>query len=79
MVKIYYDTGRPGTANALLGMVGGSLFFQLIVVYAQNHNLKKNKWKIMFIELLSIITFLKPGEKTHVNPPPPSSTNSCTS
>ncbi|GMI42282.1 hypothetical protein TeGR_g9462 [Tetraparma gracilis] len=61
MVKVYLDTGRPGTAYALLGMVGACLFFQVTVNYLQNHNLKKNKWKTMFFETLTIISFAKPG------------------
>ncbi|GMI19044.1 hypothetical protein TeGR_g4044 [Tetraparma gracilis] len=61
MVKVYLDTGRPGTAYALLGMVGACLFFQVTVNYLQNHNLKKNKWKTMFFETLAIVSFVKPG------------------
>jgi hypothetical protein len=66
MIHVYHETGRPGTANALLGMVGASLVFQSIVVYAQNHKLKKNMWKTLLFEFLSIVTFVKPGE----HPPP---------
>jgi hypothetical protein len=73
MAHVYFDTGRPGTAYALLGMVGGSLFFQAIIVLAQNRNIKQNKWKTILIELLSIITFVKPGETSLrcLSTPPP--------
>ncbi|GMI53005.1 hypothetical protein TeGR_g2903 [Tetraparma gracilis] len=61
MVDLYYKTGRPGTANALLGMVGANLVFQLLVVYSKCHSIKKNKWRTMLFEVLSIVTFSKPG------------------
>jgi hypothetical protein len=86
MVDLYYKTGRPGTANALLGMVGANLVYQLVVVTAKCHSIKKDKWRTMLFEVLSIVTFSKPGAtpfspppKTPLPPaPPPSPTSSRT-
>ncbi|GMI40477.1 hypothetical protein TeGR_g12310, partial [Tetraparma gracilis] len=61
MVNAYYVAGRSGPANALLGMVGGNLCFQLIIVTVQTQRLKKDKWRTRFFEFLSVISFMKPG------------------
>ncbi|GMI53009.1 hypothetical protein TeGR_g2903 [Tetraparma gracilis] len=42
-------------------MVGANLVFQLLVVYSKCHSIKKNKWRTMLFEVLSIVTFSKPG------------------
>jgi hypothetical protein len=72
MVGLYRKTGRPGTANSLLGMVGANLGFQLVVMYAKCHSIKKHKWRIMLVEFLSIVSFVKPGEPPPHPPSPPS-------
>ncbi|GMI33238.1 hypothetical protein TeGR_g2776, partial [Tetraparma gracilis] len=61
IVDLYYKTGRPGTANALLGMMGANLVFQLVIVTTKCHSVKKDKWRTMLFEVLSIVTFSKPG------------------
>jgi hypothetical protein len=65
MVKHYFDTGLSGTARGLLVMVGGNLLFQAIVVYLQSQGLKKDKWRKMLLEILAVVTFLKPGLEAH--------------
>jgi hypothetical protein len=62
MVNVYYVAGRSGPANALLGMVGANLGGQLIIVYVQTHGLKKDRWRTIFFESLSVVSFVKPGE-----------------
>lgn len=66
----YYKEGRAGTANALLGMVGANIGFQLVIVYSQTHKLKNDKWKTMLYEFLSVVSFMKPGE-SHSTPSRP--------
>jgi hypothetical protein len=61
MIDEFFKTDRTGPAKALLGMVGGNLAFQLGLVVIQTHGLKKNKWKKRFYEILSVVTFSKPG------------------
>ena len=65
MVDLYYKTGRPGTANALMGMVGANVAFQIVVTYAKCHSMKKNKWKTMLFEMLTVVLFVKPGVDAH--------------
>ena len=71
MTRVFYKTGRSGTANAMLGLVGGNLGFQLIVLYVQMRNRKKYKWRTILFEFLTIVTFLKPGESSRIAAPPP--------
>ena len=61
MVDLYYKTDRPGTANALLGMVGASLVFQVTVTCIKCLGMKKDKWKTVLVETLTVVTFVKPG------------------
>jgi hypothetical protein len=61
MINDFFNTGRSGTAKALLGMVGANLLYQSLVVYVQTTGLKKNRWKAMIFGILSIVTFSKPG------------------
>ena len=61
MMRIFFTTGRSGAGYALVGMVSGNLVFQLIVVVLQTVGLMKNKWRTMFIEILSVVSFTKPG------------------
>ena len=60
-VRAFFKTGRSGAGYALVGMVGGNLVFQLLFVIAQTAGLTKNKWRTMFIEILSVVSFTKPG------------------
>ena len=65
MVNAFYEMGDTGTAKGLLAMVGGNVAFQTMVVVAQNHGLKKNKWRTMLFEMLSVVSFVKPGLDAH--------------
>jgi hypothetical protein len=61
MISKFYEMGEAGTANSLLAMVGANLAFQVLVVYIQTQGLKKDKWRTMLYEMLSVLTFVKPG------------------
>jgi hypothetical protein len=61
MINDFFNTGRPGTAKALMGMVGANLLFQSVIVHAQTAGLKKNRWRATIFEILSVVTFSKPG------------------
>ncbi|GMI37933.1 hypothetical protein TeGR_g3217 [Tetraparma gracilis] len=61
MINQFFVMGNTGAANGLIGMVGGNLAYQTIIVVAQNHGLKKDRWRTMFFEMLSVVTFVKPG------------------
>jgi hypothetical protein len=65
MIILYYKTKRPGTAKALLGMVGANLVFQLVVVTGKCHNMKKDKWRTILLEMLAVVAFVKPGVDAH--------------
>jgi hypothetical protein len=62
MVDVYFTTGRMGTANSLLAMVGANIAYQLGLIFLQTYNLKRNKWKTILFEILSVVTFTKPGK-----------------
>ncbi|GMI41305.1 hypothetical protein TeGR_g14147 [Tetraparma gracilis] len=61
MINDFFNTDRAGTAKTLVGMVGANLLAQLLLVFVQTNGLKKNKWKKIFFEILSVVTFSKPG------------------
>ena len=65
MIWTFFKTGHSGAGYALVGMVGGNLVFQLIIVILQTAGLTKNKWRTMFIEILSVVSFTKPGWDAH--------------
>jgi hypothetical protein len=65
MINEFYEIGDTGTAKGLLAMVGGNVAFQTVVVGAQNQGLKKNKWRTMLFEMLSVVSFVKPGLDAH--------------
>ena len=61
MINEFFKMGKTGTAKSLLAMVGTNLLYQVLIVYAQNHKLKKNKWGSMLFEMLTVVSFVKPG------------------
>ncbi|GMI30077.1 hypothetical protein TeGR_g6475 [Tetraparma gracilis] len=61
MINEFYVMGKMGTANGLLAMVGANLGFQVLIVFAQTQGLKKDKLRTALFEMLSVITFTKPG------------------
>jgi hypothetical protein len=61
MINTFYMTGKRGTANGLLAMVGSNLAVQVLIVWSQAHGLKKKKWRTMITEIISVVTFVKPG------------------
>ncbi|GMI43183.1 hypothetical protein TeGR_g14391 [Tetraparma gracilis] len=61
MVSDFFATGRSGAAAGLLAMVGANLGAQSLIVYMQTQGLKKDKWRSMLFEFLTVITFSKPG------------------
>ena len=65
MVKKYYEVGDAGAANGLLAMVASNLAFQGIMIVVQNQGLKKKKWRTMLFEMLSVVSFVKPGLDAH--------------
>jgi hypothetical protein len=65
MINEFYEMGDTGTAKGLLAMVGANLAFQTIVVLAQSYGLKKNKWRTMLFEMLTVVAFVKPGIDAH--------------
>ena len=65
MINEFYRTGRAGTANALMTMVCGNLFIQLLLVSLQTSGLKQNRWRTIFYEVLSVVSFVKAGVDAH--------------
>ncbi|GMI18901.1 hypothetical protein TeGR_g14830 [Tetraparma gracilis] len=61
MINQFYEKGNTGTAKSLLVMVGANIAYQTFVVYVQTQGLKKKKWRTMLFEMLTVITFTKPG------------------
>jgi hypothetical protein len=61
MIDQFHKMGDIGTAKGLLAMVGANIAYQMCIVVVQNRGLKKNKWKTMLFEMLSVFTFVKPG------------------
>ena len=61
MINEFYVMGKVSTANGLLAMVGANIGFQGLVVFVQTQGLKKDKWRTALVEMLSVITFTKPG------------------
>jgi hypothetical protein len=65
MIHKFHEMGNAGAANGLLAMVGANLAFQLLVVHIQTRGLKKKKWKTMLLEMLAVVSFVKPGVEAH--------------
>ncbi|GMI28755.1 hypothetical protein TeGR_g8641 [Tetraparma gracilis] len=61
MIKTFYDMGDTANAKGLLAMVGANLAGQGIIVYGQCQGLKKNRWKTALLEMLTVVSFVKPG------------------
>ncbi|GMI38335.1 hypothetical protein TeGR_g2682 [Tetraparma gracilis] len=61
MINTFFGTGQVAAAKALLIMVGTNLVFQLLVVWLQTRGLKKNRLKTQLFEVISVLTFTKPG------------------
>ncbi|GMI19440.1 hypothetical protein TeGR_g7143, partial [Tetraparma gracilis] len=61
MINEFYVMGKVSTANGLMAMVGANLGFQVLVVFIQTQGLKKDKWRTALVEMLSVVTFTKPG------------------
>ena len=61
MIKTFYDMGDTANAKGLLAMVGANLAIQGLIVYAQCQGLKKDKWRTVLFEMLTVVSFVKPG------------------
>ncbi|GMI21529.1 hypothetical protein TeGR_g5862 [Tetraparma gracilis] len=61
MIKAFYDMGDTANAKGLLAMVGANLVWQMGIVYIQVQGLKKNRWRTMLFEMLTVVSFVKPG------------------
>ncbi|GMI27839.1 hypothetical protein TeGR_g635 [Tetraparma gracilis] len=61
MIKTFYDMGDTANAKGLLAMVGANLAIQGVIVYAQVQGLKKSKWRTALFEMLTVVSFTKPG------------------
>jgi hypothetical protein len=65
MINQFFVVGNTGAANGLIGMVGGNLAFQALIVVGQNQGLKKDRNKTILFEMLSVVSFVKPGLDAH--------------
>ena len=65
MAKTFYDMGDTGNAMGLLAMVGANVAFQMLIVYVHVQGLKKDKWRTMLFEMLTVVSFVKPGIDAH--------------
>jgi hypothetical protein len=65
MIKTFYDMGDTANAKGLLAMVGANVAAQTFIVYGQCQGLKKNKWRTALFEMLSVVSFVKPGLDAH--------------
>ena len=65
MIYEFIEMGETGTAKGLLAMVGANLGFQMLIVYIQTLGLKKDKWGTRLLEMLAVVTFVKPGVEAH--------------
>ncbi|GMI20900.1 hypothetical protein TeGR_g4684 [Tetraparma gracilis] len=61
MIKTFNDMGDTANAKGLLAMVGANLAIQGLIVYAQCQGLKKNRWRTALFEMLTVVSFVKPG------------------
>ncbi|GMI26613.1 hypothetical protein TeGR_g4849 [Tetraparma gracilis] len=61
MIKTFYDMGDTANAKGLLAMVGANVAFQGLMVYTQCQGLKKNRWRTALFEMLTVVSFVKPG------------------
>ncbi|GMI26372.1 hypothetical protein TeGR_g14547, partial [Tetraparma gracilis] len=61
MIKTFYDMGDTANAKGLLAMVGANLAIQGLIVYIQVQGLKKNRWRTALFEMLTVVSFVKPG------------------
>ena len=61
MIKTFYDMGDTANAKGLLAMVGANLALQGLIVYGQCQGLKKNRWRTALFEMLTVVSFVKPG------------------
>ncbi|GMI36343.1 hypothetical protein TeGR_g8049, partial [Tetraparma gracilis] len=55
MINQFFEVGDDATAKGLLAMVGANLAFQMLIVYAQTQGLKKNKWRTVLSEMLTVV------------------------
>ncbi|GMI24152.1 hypothetical protein TeGR_g7569 [Tetraparma gracilis] len=65
MTNVFYVAGETGTANGLLAMVGANVAWQTLTVYMQTQGLKKDKWRTVLFEMLTVVSFVKPGVEAH--------------
>jgi hypothetical protein len=65
MIKTFYDMGDTANAKGLLAMVGANLAYQTLIVYGQCQGLKKNRWRTALFEMLTVVSFVKPGMDAH--------------
>ena len=57
---------RAPPSNPLLAPANPrAVAYQTLIVYIQTHGLKKNKWKTALFEMLTVISFVKPGVDAH--------------
>jgi hypothetical protein len=61
VIQLYFSTGRAGAAKSLLAMVCANMAYQSLIVFVQTIGLKKDRWRTMLLEFLSVVTFVKPG------------------
>ncbi|GMI23406.1 hypothetical protein TeGR_g5115 [Tetraparma gracilis] len=65
MINEFFMLGDTSIAKGLLAMVGANVAWQAIIVYVQTQGLKKKKWRTMLFEMLTVVTFVKPGIDAH--------------
>jgi hypothetical protein len=65
MINFYFAAGNAGAAKGLLAMVGANVAWQTLIVYMQTQGLKKDKWRTVLFEMLTVVSFVKPGVEAH--------------
>ncbi|GMI24873.1 hypothetical protein TeGR_g5923 [Tetraparma gracilis] len=61
VIMDFNSKGQTGFAVALMGMIGANMLLNSFIIWVQTSGLKKDKFRTMIFELMTIVTFTKPG------------------
>jgi hypothetical protein len=61
----FFETGRTGFAYAMLTMIVIGLIINVGLVIASSRNLKKDRFKTMAFDVMTVLCFAKPGWDAH--------------
>jgi hypothetical protein len=61
IITEYISTDRLEFAYLLIGLVAANILYQLLIVWMQTRSLKKNKRRVMLMEMSATVLFIKPG------------------